>query len=83
MSATPNPWQVPEADNRSGEWIDPARTGPVSAQPAEEALQRQAAAVAPAQMTAQEFGATYKDWITEQNRLVEEVGIFGVEYRAW
>ncbi|MGA8515591.1 MAG: type II toxin-antitoxin system Phd/YefM family antitoxin [Burkholderiaceae bacterium] len=47
-----------------------------------EALKRQAAAV-PAKMTAKEFGATYKDWVAEQNRIVQEVGIFGAEYRVW
>jgi prevent-host-death family protein len=60
----------------------PARTVTVSAEHYE-ALQRQAAAAAPAKMTAQEFGATYKDWIAEQNRIVQEVGIFGAEYRVW
>ena len=60
----------------------PERTVTVSAEHYE-ALQRQAAAAAPAKMTAQEFGATYKDWIDMQNDIVEKYGIFGEEYRAW
>ncbi len=60
----------------------PARTVTVSAEHYE-ALKRQAAAAAPAKMTAQEFGATYKDWIDMQNVIVEKYGIFGEEYRAW
>jgi prevent-host-death family protein len=30
-----------------------------------------------------EFNEQYKDWIAEQNRIVEEFGIFGEEYRVW
>lgn len=60
----------------------PARTVTVSAEHYE-ALQRQAAAATPVKMTAQEFGATYKDWIDMQNEIVEKYGIFGEEYRAW
>lgn len=60
----------------------PERTVTVSAEHYE-ALQRQAAAAAPAKMTAQEFGATYKDWIDMQNDIVDKYGIFGEEYRAW
>ena len=30
-----------------------------------------------------EFNETYKDWIAEQNRIVEEYGVFGEEWRAW
>jgi prevent-host-death family protein len=60
----------------------PARTVTVTAEHYE-ALQRQAAAAAPAKMTAQEFGAAYKDWIAEQHRIVQEVGIFGAEHRVW
>jgi prevent-host-death family protein len=60
----------------------PARTVTVSAEHYE-ALQRQAAAAKPAKMTAQEFDVTYKDWIAEQHRIVQEVGIFGAEHRVW
>ena len=30
-----------------------------------------------------EFNETYKDWIAEQNRIVEEFGVFGEEWRSW
>ena len=60
----------------------PARTATVTAEHYE-ALQRQAAAATPAKMTAQEFGATYKDWIDMQNEIVKKYGIFGEKYRAW
>ena len=29
------------------------------------------------------FYEKYKDWVDEQNRLVETYGIFGEEYRPW
>ena len=29
------------------------------------------------------FYEKYKDWVDEQNRLVERYGIFGEEYRPW
>lgn len=30
-----------------------------------------------------EFNERYKDWIAEQNRIIEEYGIFGEEHRIW
>ena len=30
-----------------------------------------------------EFNETYKEWIAEQNDLVERVGVFGEEFRPW
>jgi prevent-host-death family protein len=30
-----------------------------------------------------EFNETYKEWIAEQNDLVERVGVFGEEFRLW
>jgi prevent-host-death family protein len=30
-----------------------------------------------------EFNEKYKDWFAEQNRIVEEFGVFGEEYRPW
>lgn len=30
-----------------------------------------------------EFNETYKEWIAEQNDLVERVGVFGEEFRSW
>mgnify|MGYP003525832445 CR=1 FL=1 len=60
----------------------PARTFKVTAEH-DEGLQRQAAAAAPAKMTAQEFGVAYKVWIAEQHRIVQDVGIFGAEHRVW
>jgi prevent-host-death family protein len=30
-----------------------------------------------------EFNERYKDWIAEQNRIVEEFGVFGEEHRVW
>lgn len=29
------------------------------------------------------FYAQYKDWVDAQNRLVEQYGVFGEEWRAW
>ena len=29
------------------------------------------------------FYAQYKEWVDEQNRLVETYGVFGEEYRPW
>ena len=29
------------------------------------------------------FGDEYREWIDEQNRLVETYGVFGAEYRPW
>ena len=30
-----------------------------------------------------EFNEKYREWIAEQNRIVEEFGVFGEEYRLW
>lgn len=30
-----------------------------------------------------EFNEKYKDWIAEQNALVEKYGVFGEEFRSW
>lgn len=30
-----------------------------------------------------EFNEKYKDWIAEQNALVEKSGVFGEEFRPW
>ena len=30
-----------------------------------------------------EFNTQYKDWIAEQNALVDKVGVFGEEFRPW
>ena len=30
-----------------------------------------------------EFNEKYGEWIAEQNRIVEEFGVFGEEYRVW
>ena len=30
-----------------------------------------------------EFNEKHKDWFAEQNRLVEELGVFGEEFRPW
>lgn len=30
-----------------------------------------------------EFNERYKDWIAEQNRVVEKHGVFGEEWRVW
>lgn len=58
-----------------------ARTVTISAEHYE-ALKRQAQG-APRKLTAQEFSDTYRDWISEQHRIVDEVGIFGEEHRVW
>ena len=59
----------------------PSRTVTVSVEHYE-ALRRQAQG-ASRKLTSQEFAMTYKDWIDDQHRIVEEVGIFGEEYRVW
>ncbi|MES2936227.1 MAG: hypothetical protein V4864_01010 [Pseudomonadota bacterium] len=30
-----------------------------------------------------EFNEKHQDWIDEQNRIVDEFGVFGEEYRVW
>ena len=30
-----------------------------------------------------EFNEKYKDWFAEQNRIVEQYGVFGEEWRVW
>ncbi len=47
---------------------------------------KEAAATVKIKSTAQrkkEFNETYKDWIAEQHRIVEEFGVFGEESRPW
>jgi prevent-host-death family protein len=29
------------------------------------------------------FGETYKEWIEAQNRLIDQYGVFGEEFRPW
>jgi prevent-host-death family protein len=44
---------------------------------------QQAAPIISAKQKKKAFDETYKDWIDEQNRLVQEFGVFGEEYRVW
>ena len=34
-------------------------------------------------MRTRQFNQRYGDWIAEQNKLVENYGIFGEEFRTW
>jgi PHD/YefM family antitoxin component YafN of YafNO toxin-antitoxin module len=44
---------------------------------------QQAAPVQSAKQKQKAFNDTYKEWIDEQNRLVQQHGVFGEEYRVW
>ncbi|CAN5720235.1 hypothetical protein BH11PSE8_BH11PSE8_35920 [soil metagenome] len=85
-----------EAKNRLGQVLEEARNRPVFIEKAGrphsvvigidqyEALllasQRGAGSGADA---GKRFYAQYKDWVDEQNRLVDKFGVFGEEFRPW
>ncbi len=87
-----------EAKNRFGQMLDHAQREPVFIEKSGrrhgvlisveryDALIMQAQANAPGQPkgdAGREFYAKYKNWVDEQNRLVEQYGIPGEEFRAW
>lgn len=83
-----------EAKNRFGYFCSQAKSGPVIVEKdgrpdtvlldfeeyraLKEAAQKKSLAE-----RQKEFNEKYKDWIDEQNRIVEEFGVFGEEYRVW
>lgn len=83
-----------EAKNRFGQVLEQAQHGPVviekSGRPHSVVVSaeqfdalRSAARQPKVPMTGERFYAAYKDWVDEQNRLVEKYGLFGEEWRAW
>lgn len=83
-----------EAKNRLGQVLEQAQTKPVFIEKAGrrhsvvisneryEQLLRAEAGESMAERR-RHFNEQYKDWIAEQNRLVEQYGVFGEEYRPW
>ena len=84
-----------EAKNRLGQMLDHCQSEPVVI---EKSGRRHSVLLSAAQYDAlvaaskpaakrgdagQAFYARYKDWVDEQNRLVEQYGIPGEEFRAW
>lgn len=83
-----------EAKNRFGYFCSQAKSGPVivekDGRPDTVLLdyrefQALKAAVQKKTLTQRkkEFNENYGEWIAEQNRIVEEIGVFGEEYRVW
>ena len=89
------PISATEAKNRFGYFCSQAKTEPVIVEKegrpdtvlldydAFIALQRAAAQPKSLAQRRKEFNEKYKDWITEQNALVEQFGIPGEEFRTW
>ena len=83
-----------EAKNRLGHVLEQAQKAPVVIEKAGrrhsvvmsaeqfDAL-RQGQRDARVESTGAEFYKRYKDWVDEQNRLVEAHGVFGAEWRSW
>ena len=83
-----------EAKNRFGYFCSQAKSGPVIVekdgrpdtvlldyqefQALKAAVQKKTLA-----QRKKEFNEMYGEWIAEQNRIVEEIGVFGEEYRVW
>lgn len=83
-----------DAKNRFGYYCSQAKTEPVIVEKdgrpdtvllGYEEFQALKAASQPRTMAQRkkEFNEKYKDWIAEQNALIEEYGIPGEEYRPW
>ncbi|MDI9334033.1 MAG: type II toxin-antitoxin system prevent-host-death family antitoxin [Cytophagales bacterium] len=83
-----------EAKNRFGYVLAQSKRGPVSVEKngrieallistEHYAQLQQAAPVVSVKQKQQAFNATYKEWIDAQNKLVQEHGVFGDEYRVW
>ena len=83
-----------EAKNRLGPVLEQAQSKPVFIDKAGrchsvvmsvahyEAL-LQAGEAHPPMATSKQFYKRYKEWVDEQNRLVETYGVFGEEWRPW
>ncbi|MBC8056187.1 MAG: type II toxin-antitoxin system prevent-host-death family antitoxin [Rhizobiales bacterium] len=83
-----------EAKNRLGHVLEQAQSKPVFIEKAGrrhsvvmsvahyEALVR-AGQTEPPIATSEQFYKRYKEWVDEQNRLVETYGVFGEEWRPW
>jgi prevent-host-death family protein len=93
-----NPKEAPvkvtatEAKNRFGSLSAQAKRGPVVVHKAGkpdtvilsyEDYQRLAAPQATLAARRKWFNETYKDWIEQQNRFVEQYGVFGEDHRPW
>ncbi|MBC7378625.1 MAG: type II toxin-antitoxin system Phd/YefM family antitoxin [Burkholderiaceae bacterium] len=83
-----------EAKNRFGYLCSQAKAEPVYVEKGGrvdtvivsiEEFQAMKAAAQPKSMSQRqkEFNERYKDWIADQNRVVEEHGVFGEEWRVW
>ncbi len=85
-----------DAKNRFGYFCAQAKSGPVIVEKDgrpdtvlldfEEYKALKEAATAQAKPFAErqkEFNEKHKSWIDEQNRIVDEFGVFGEEYRVW
>ena len=84
-----------EAKNRLGQMLDHCQSEPVVIEKSGrrhsvllsaahyDALVAAAKPAAKRGAAGQAFYAQYKDWVDEQNRLVEQYGIPGEEFRAW
>lgn len=83
-----------EAKNRLGQVLEQAQTEPVFIDKAGrrhsvvmsvahyQALLK-ASQTEPPIATSKQFYKRYKEWVDEQNRLVETYGVFGEEWRPW
>ena len=83
-----------EAKTRLGQVLDQAQSTPVFIDKAGrrhsvvmsvahyEALLKASQAEPPI-ATSKQFYKRYKEWVDEQNRLVETYGVFGEEWRPW
>ena len=83
-----------DAKNRLGQVLEQAQSKPVFIEKAGrrhsvvmsvahyEALLK-AGEAEPTIVTSKQFYKRYKEWVDEQNRLVETYGVFGEEWRPW
>jgi prevent-host-death family protein len=84
-----------EAKNRLGQMLEHCQREPVTIEKSGrrhsvllsaaqyDALLEAGARAAQGSDPGREFYEKYKDWVDEQNRLVQEYGIPGEEFRAW
>ena len=84
-----------QAKNRLGHVLEQAQSTPVFIEKAGrrhsvvmsvahyEALLKKASEGEPPIATSKQFYKHYKEWVDEQNRLVQTYGVFGEERRPW
>jgi prevent-host-death family protein len=87
-----------EAKNRLGQMLEHCQREPVTIEKSGRrhsvlisaklydrlvAADRAASHEPPAPRNADEFYARYKDWVDEQNRHIEQYGIWNEEFRTW